>query len=193
MADVVKDYTLTVMLPAKSTYPEIERLFAPLKEQGLKEVESEGIQRKNIFIEPSLDIRYQGQSYELAIPFSADYLEKFHHSHKNLYGYANEGGEVEIVNLRVKATGKVEKPILPQITGSPIEDPSSALLYKRKVFFSNGQKNTHFFAGDKLAFGNVINGPAVVIRSDTTILIGINDTALVDRFANLIITIGESQ
>jgi len=190
MADVVKDYSLTVMLPAKSTYSEIEKLFVPLKEQGQKKIESEGIQRKNIFIEPSLDIRYQGQSYELAIPFSTDYLEKFHHTHKDLYGYANEGGDVEIVNLRVKAIGKVEKPILPQLTGSPIENPSSAFLYKRKVFFSNGPQNTHFYDGDKLAFGNMITGPAIVLRSDTTVLISNDDIAQVDRFANLIIEIG---
>jgi N-methylhydantoinase A len=191
MADVVKDYSLTVMLHGKSPYSEIDRMLAPLKENGQKEVESEGIPRKNIFIETSLDIRYQGQSYELNIPFSTDFLKKFHKTHNNLYGYANEGGEVEIVNLRVKVIGKVEKPILPQLTGSQIEDPSSALVYEKEVYFSNGQQKTPFYSGEKLLFGNVIPGPAIVLRPDTTVLIGQDDIAKVDRFANLIIKVSK--
>jgi N-methylhydantoinase A len=191
MADVVKDYSLTVMIPGETTFSEIYKLFEPLKRQGQKEVESEGIPRKNIILESSLDMRYLGQSYELTIPFSEEFLVKFHKAHNDYYGYANVGLEIEIVNLRVKAIGKVEKPSLPQLSGSPIDDPSSALLYERNVFFPNGLEKTRFYAGDELAFGNVITGPAIVLRSDTTILLGINDTAQVDRFANLIIVVGE--
>jgi N-methylhydantoinase A/oxoprolinase/acetone carboxylase beta subunit len=59
------------------------------------------------------------------------------------------------------------------------------------VFFSKGLQKTRFYDGDNLAFGNVISGPAIILRADTTIFIGINDIAQVDRFANLIIEVGK--
>jgi N-methylhydantoinase A len=191
MADVVKDYSLTVMMPGDSPILEIERLFTSLNQQGQKEIAAEGIPKKNIIVEPLLDVRYFGQSYELTIPFSPDYLDEFHQTHNELYGYANKSGEVEIVNLRVKAVGLVEKPALPRISDSPVEDSSPAILHEKKVLFFSGQHKTRFYTGDRLKFGNVINGPAIILRPDTTILIGISDTAQVDRFANLIIKIGE--
>jgi N-methylhydantoinase A len=191
MADVVKDYSLTVMLPGDSPISEINKLLTALNQQGQKEIASEGIPKKNITVEPSLDIRYHGQSYELTIPFTPDFLDIFHQAHNELYGYANSSGEVEIVNLRVKAIGQVEKPALPFLSSSPLEDSSFAILHEKKVLFSSGQQKTRFYAGDKLKYGNVIKGPAIILRPDTTILIGINDTAQVDQFANLIITIGE--
>jgi N-methylhydantoinase A len=191
MADVVKDYSLTVMMPGDSPISEINKLFTSLNQQGQKEIADEGIPKKNIMVEPSLDIRYYGQSYELTIPFTPDYLDKFHQVHNELYGYANNSGEVEIVNLRVKAIGQVEKPTLPRLSDPPEKDSSSAILHEKKVLFSSGQQKTRFYDGDRLKYGNVIMGPAIVLRPDTTILIGISDTAQVDQFANLIITIGE--
>jgi N-methylhydantoinase A len=191
MADVVKDYSLTVMVPGKIPFSEIKKLFKPIIKLGQKEIENEGIPKKNIFIEPSLDIRYRGQSYELTIPFLKEFISKFHQLHNDLYGYANPDGEIEVVNLRVKAIGKVAKPSIPKLHGPGIEDPSPALLKKRDVHFSNGYQKTKYFSGDKLAFGNIITGPAIILRSDTTILITKNDQAQVDSFANLIITIGE--
>jgi N-methylhydantoinase A len=191
MADVVKDYSLTVMMPGDSPISEINKLIKSLSQQGQKEIAAEGIPKKNITIESSLDMRYYGQSYELTIPFTPVYLDEFHQVHNELYGYANNNGEVEIVNLRVKAIGQVEKPTLPCLSGSPVEDSSFAILHEKKVLFSSGQQNTRFYDGDRLKYGNVIIGPAIVLRPDTTILISMHDTAQVDQFANLIITIGE--
>jgi N-methylhydantoinase A len=66
-ADVVKDYVQTVMQPGATPYSELETLMAPLIEQGRAEVLAEGAPAA-IMVEPLLDMRYQGQSYELTIP-----------------------------------------------------------------------------------------------------------------------------
>jgi len=192
MADVVKDYSLTIMLPGNTLFKDIKKLFVPLTKQGEKEIKSEGIPKKNIILEQSLDMRYYGQSYELTIPFTKKFIQQFHHRHNELYGYANEGGKIEIVNLRVKAIGQVNKPNLPELPDTPKKDPSPALLYKNRVYFSSGNIRIPFYNGEKLITGNMIIGPAIVLRPDTTILIGKYDTAQVDRFSNLIIDVGEN-
>ena len=41
-----------------------------------------------------------------------------------------------------------------------------------------------------MSFGDELQGPAVIIQEDTTIVLGVNDRAQVDVHANLIINIG---
>jgi N-methylhydantoinase A/oxoprolinase/acetone carboxylase beta subunit len=52
---------------------------------------------------------------------------------------------------------------------------------------------TPFYRGEDLQSGNWISGPAVIVRADTTILIGRTDVANVDGLGNVWITVGEEQ
>lgn len=192
MADVVKDYSLTVMIPGDTEFKELESLFNPIVQQGNKEIADEGIDEQKISLEMSLDMRYFGQSYELSIPFSSGFVEKFHLVHQDLYGYANEGEAVEIVNLRVKAVGHVDKPNIPRLPDAMSEASSHAIINESPVYFTDGKIKTPFYEGEKLNFGNIVDGPAIILRPDTTILIGKNDSAQVDQFGNLIIDIGKN-
>ena len=60
----------------------------------------------------------------------------------------------------------------------------------RKVLFAEGECEVPFYEAERLQPGNRIEGPAVVIRSDTTVLVPALDHAEVDGFLNLIITVG---
>ena len=46
------------------------------------------------------DLRYRGQSFELAVPLGGDLAERFHRAHEERYGYADRGREVELVAVR---------------------------------------------------------------------------------------------
>jgi len=63
-------------------------------------------------IERSVDLRYQGQSYELNVPLFINPIENFHQEHKRIYGYATPEREVEVVTLRVQARERLAKPKL---------------------------------------------------------------------------------
>jgi N-methylhydantoinase A/oxoprolinase/acetone carboxylase beta subunit len=105
-----------------------------------------------------------------------------------MYGYAEENAPFEIVNLRVRLLGPVEKPKLePRPVGNA--DPRQALMHRREVQFAGQKITTPFFAGESLEPGNFIPGPAIVQRLDTTVLIGQTDTASVDGFGNLLISV----
>ena len=55
--------------------------------------------------EYGLDLRYRGQSFEIAIPesFRLGVIEDFHARHEALYGWRLDSREVELVNLRARA------------------------------------------------------------------------------------------
>ena len=189
VADVVKDYSQTVMLPGDIDQSKIITALTSLIEIGERDMRCEGIAEESTFIERYLDMRYRGQSYELQIPFSANILEQFHSTHHQEYGYSRPGIAVEIVNVRIRVIGKVIRPrLLPQLLNEP--DPSPALVEFRLIYHSRDQINVPFYRGEMLIPGNQIPGPAIVFRSDTTVLIDRNDHAWVDSYHNLVITIG---
>jgi len=60
----------------------------PLREVG--ELPAEG----------EADLRYHGQSFELAVPLGPSLEERFHRLHEERYGYADRGRELELVAVR---------------------------------------------------------------------------------------------
>ncbi len=50
--------------------------------------------------EGDADLRYQGQSFELTVPFGPGLAERFHQAHEARYGYADRARELEVVAVR---------------------------------------------------------------------------------------------
>lgn len=195
-ADIIKDYSQTVMIPGDTPTLEITSLFKPLLACAWDDLIAEGLHKDDILLEPSLDLRYVGQSYELSIPWRNDVpLMKvdFHSAHQRAYGYALQDAPLEIVNLRVKAVGKVKPPeIRPR--GESSADPSPAFMGARRVIAgfeknSPASMDVPLYRFELLLPGNSITGPALIVREDTTVFIPPGDKALVDPYGNLVISI----
>jgi N-methylhydantoinase A len=193
-ADVAKEYSLTVMLPGRTKRAEIDRLMHPMAERGINEIQAEGFDLPDIQIERYLDMRYVGQSYELTIPLSRedkdedDYPGRFHLQHQRTYGFKRITADMEIVNLRVRAKGFVSPPRFPKRRdGGP--DPAHALIGYRKVIFPAHTLDIPIYHSEKLVPGNMISGPALIVRDDTTILLEHRDRGMVDSFENIEIEI----
>ena len=186
-AEVIKDYVQTIMRPGNTPFSELERLIAPLVEQGRDDVVAEGVPVDNITIEPLLDMRYRGQSYELTIPFSPDFGEAFHAVHAQTYGHSEPGVPVEIVNVRLRAIGTLAQPVLPKVELSPSESPVP--FEKRPVVLAAGVSDVPFYLGKDLQPGQQLNGPAVITQPDTTVFIGPDEGLNVDTYRNLIIEV----
>jgi N-methylhydantoinase A len=189
-ADVIKDYVQTVMLAGDTDYERLARLIAPLAERGAAEIEAEGVSPERISLHRQLDIRYAGQSYELTVPLTPNLVQDFHAAHHRAYGHSDPAAPIEIVNLRLKAVGAVTRPALP--AGEAGEaDPGQALLARRPLVTEEGLMDAPFYRGEKLRPGHRITGPAVIVQSDTTILLGAGDVAEVDGRFNLVVEIKE--
>ncbi len=87
LADAVRDYARTVMLPGDAIGT-LADTFAELEQRGVAEFAAEDMQGK---AERSLDIRYRRQGYELNVPYDqqspADAIAAFHQQHLQRYGF----------------------------------------------------------------------------------------------------------
>ena len=111
-ADVVKELSRTVLLPAENTLAHAGRwksILQSLESQGRRILQTEGFAAKKMRFQRGLDMRYCGQAYELNVPADGDILTGFHRAHELRYGYHNQSTKVEIVNVRCRAIGVTEK------------------------------------------------------------------------------------
>lgn len=190
MADVIKDYSHTVMLKAhRTSVEELRALFSPLEEQALNEMDEEGIGRGSVVMEHLLDVRYVGQSYELMIPFGDDFVHKFHQAHEKNYGYKDTNKNLEIVNIRVRARGVPEKPSLEKKPYGGQRAQEEALLKYETIIFDSKEIHTPVYQRQRLLPGNRIPGPALVVEYTSTTVIPPFARAEVDEFGNLLLEI----
>jgi N-methylhydantoinase A len=188
LADILKDYSLTVMLGGEGTSSrEIGDLFLPIEKRGRNELVEEGLGRDTIALERYLDMRYRGQSHEIVIPFTDDYIGSFHEHHERLFGYKNPGREVEIVNIRLRARGVPEKPEVVPLPDAGPELVTGATLGEREVVFRSRAVRSRVVLREKLLPGNLIRSPAVVVEYSATTVIPPGWLARVDGYRNLVI------
>ena len=188
VADVVKDYAKTILrATATIAFEELEAIVSLLKEQGVYEMKEEGIAEEGISAEASLDMRYLGQSYELRVPFGRDFPSRFHDLHRRSYGYANPTREMEIVTVRLRIAGSVEKPPMPRMDGEGTPDPQAACVGERKVFLEDRWMTIPVFAREALREGNRIEGPALVVEMSATTVLAPRWEGTVDGLGNLVL------
>ena len=187
-ADVVKDYVQTLMLPEDTSYDALARHLEPLADRGQREVAADGVPLSRITLHRELDMRYQGQSYELTVPLSPHFADVFHRAHHQVYGHSEPAAPVEVVNLRLRAVGAVTRPPLLQAEAGP-PDPSAALDGYRPVVIGSSLAQVPFYWGGRLSPGNVIAGPAVIVQPDTTVFLSPGDRATMDGLYNLVIQV----
>jgi 5-oxoprolinase (ATP-hydrolysing) len=193
LAPIVKDYVQTVMLTTQELDTEaLERLFAPLEAQGRADMERE---RQTLVSQNSIqvsfqrlyDLRYTGQSYELTTPDAgslAETLVRFHALHEQRYGHSHPEQSVQLVAVRIKAVLQPPQPALPTTpyAGSSTEH---ALLGERPMIFAGGEHIARLYERERLRHGNHITGPALLVQSDSTILLPPNWEAEVDAYGNV--------
>ena len=188
-ADFVKDYVQTVMLKNAPSDCELDASFTPLIDLGTSDLLSNNFDPSSILLQQFIDARYAGQSYELSVPYSPDWRQDFHNAHQQNYGYQHVNANIEVVNLKVRAIGITCPPIIPARAFSN-NDPRAAFIGYREIIYPDVPIKCPIYQYDGLKPGNCIKGPAIIIRPDTTVLIGARDNALVDNYMNLMISVG---
>ena len=203
MADIVKDYSRTIMLRGDDINQErLEVEFATLEIQAREDLEQEGLDVGRASAQRSLDVRYIGQSYELTVDYpSAAFragrsrrrdptraiAKVFHRAHKRRFGYSDSAEPLELVNLRLKMVFPVEVP-MPEPEDLAGESPEEARTGEAEVVFPEGDFATPLFLRERLHWGNRISGPALVLQMDSTTVIPPGWVAEVDWLRNLVIT-----
>jgi N-methylhydantoinase A len=183
MADIVRDYSRTVMLPAAAG--KIDPHFADLEARGAEEFREDGLVGES---DRSADLRYVGQGYELNVPAGQAMLSAFHDLHRKRFGHADPSKAVEIVNVRVRMTARtppVELPYRLPRSG----DGSRALLNARKIFFDGGWLEGKVYDRHLLLPGDSFSGPALITEYSATTVLPPGCGATVDGFGNIVMEV----
>ncbi len=191
LADVIKDYSRTVMItidrqPGISR--RVEEEFSRLEKRAARELGSEGFLSSYVKLIRSLAMRYRGQSFELEIVAAGDLgecVEAFHRAHQERYGHADPHRVVEIVSVRLRGVGVTEKPELERarrVKRLKAPQDRSALVWI-------GEKRRRVSVYDRAGLrpGVVVDAPAIITEYGSTTLVPPGWRASVDRYFNLVL------
>ncbi len=189
VADVQRDYVQTVMMDAETPYAEIQDRVQRIADRGRREVEQEGVKPDQVRVSHQLEARYVGQAYELEVPLSEAWVERFHAAHERQYGYSDPGLSVQIVNLRVRVSGAVgARRTHSHAAPAPLEEPEPTYVYLGDD--PETARQALQYDGAALAPGEQLAGPALLYYPDTTVLLEATDRMRVDAQRNLVIEVG---
>ncbi|MFH1320064.1 MAG: hydantoinase/oxoprolinase family protein [Bacteroidota bacterium] len=200
LGDLKHDYIRSYLTPfSKIEKSHFLELFNQMKDKGIETLIKEGVGEDNIEFHPVLDLRYVGQYHEVQLSvtwedvasFDIEKIHKaFHKEHNRLFGYSleEEDTEIEMINVRLRVIGEIEKPKFIKETQSaiPLE---TALKEKRQVYIpeSNEVEEVPVYDGELSLNGNTISGPAIIEKVNTSIFVSESYDCLVDEFGSFIV------
>ena len=196
IADVVKDYSRTVMLRGDDLdRNRLEEEFHGMEQQARAELVDEGLRADDMTPRRFLDVRYVGQSFELTVDcpplvehgdLTPGISSDFYEAHLQRFGYADAALPIEVVNLRLKLELAMDKPELEPASNQG-SDSGPAVIGNAEVVFADGPVATTLYNRDLLQTGNQITGPALLLQLDTTIVVPPGWNGEVDAYGNLIL------
>ena len=109
----------------------------------------------------------------------------FHQQHVAHYGHADPKAPVEIVNLRVEATGRLDTPTIAAEDRRPQSPPSP--VRNRKAIMGQNQSAGEVPIYDRasLGEGQSLAGPAIVVQRDSTTIVLAGQLATAGPFGTL--------
>jgi N-methylhydantoinase A len=114
-ADLKNSAAKSLMMPmARAVGDEVERDFQDLERSARTFLDNSDTSIERVYADRWADVRYIGQSHEVAVPIRADGVDlaavyaDFERLHERFYG-TRLGDPAEIVNLRVTITGQVPR------------------------------------------------------------------------------------
>ena len=191
-ADLFHDYSRPLIKRVDTIDPIIlENLFQEMEQEGQETLEQEEIPKEKQRYLRTLDLRYEGQGYELNIktesPFTSksiiQSLKAFHLKHRDIYGYFSEEEPVEVINAKLRVIGLLEKPrIQENFKGS-----SETGYGSRKVFFENQREWVDTVVLQRSQLSKEGEGPLIIEQYDSTTVVYQDWSCHQDRHGNLIL------
>jgi N-methylhydantoinase A len=175
----------------------MDAIWRELAEEADRDLAREGIAPERRRLVRLADLRYAKQGFELTLEAPAGALdpaamtrlvEGFHTTHERLYTFAERATPVEIVTLRLRSIGLVDKIALPEVAAAPDAAPP---VHEWRSLRLDDTRHEHapVYRREVLLAGHRIRGPAIVDQLDTTTLIFPRQEAQIDRHGNLILSL----
>ena len=153
----------------------LNRRLAELEAAARTMLENAGLPEADRSIERSADCRYTRQAYELTVPLGEGRVTRallealadgFHDRHLRTYGHKNPDEAVQMVNVRVTATGR-----LPGVEFHADVEDGAASAGEREVVFGERVRCPVVARGELPAGAEGRPGPFIVEEMDCTIAV----------------------
>lgn len=167
---------------------ELAGLWCEMVERGREVLAGEGVARADMTFTPQLDLHYKGQWFDiiisldermLAAPDLAEVARLFHVAHETQFGYQTEEMPIEVLNVRLTASGTVSKHDVGWALEA-METGKDSLVGHREIWSPAHRRmlKAEIHSAACLGPGDEISGPAVV-EMDTTSLVVLDEFDLV--------------
>lgn len=191
-SDVRMSFRRTRILHALSeSAAQIGVVFSELDEQAKEWASRYGLTVRQSSLERSVDMRYRGQNYELAVPVATGKLRikmdslvsRFQQEHERTYGYRFVDAAAELVTMCV--TVRIPSLKLPLERMIAQTAPCKRIETRLVHFPGDGYVSTPIYRRNDLSPGVELRGPAIVEQTDSTTMILGGQEARVDEWGNL--------
>ena len=168
--------------------------FAGLQHDSERWFERESVPKDARRTAWSASLRYEHQGFELTVDWPGTVVDdaavretvrRFHELHRATYTFAQEDTPVEIVTLRVDASGSLPQPKLTEL--APGGDPAAAIVKRQAIHLDSGIVEAPIYDRARLSAGARIAGPAIVTQLDATTLLLPHQTAEMHPTGSLIV------
>ncbi len=168
-ADLKAEWSRTLPTAGAVGDDEARRTLEALRADAEAWLTAEDVPSADRSIQEVALLRYAGQGSELAVPFGggvAAAVAGFITAHQGQYGFVLDAA-VELVTLRVEATGALPEAVMPSLSPGAMPPPLRTL----PVHFAGGTADTPLYDRAALPAGAGFAGPAILLQLDATTLI----------------------
>jgi N-methylhydantoinase A len=181
---------------AETDEAQVIEILEEMAAQTSEELQAEGIAPADISISFELDVRYEGQAFDVPLSIDPETLResglaavqaRFDTEHERLFTF-NMNSQHELVNLRAVAVGpavELGQFNLPEGDGNP----QAAKMREHELWADGEMKPATMYDRSRLRAGDIIPGPAIIVEMDSTTLIEADCTGTVDTVGNILINL----
>ncbi|EPY76320.1 5-oxoprolinase [Camelus ferus] len=199
LADVVHEAQEPCSLSyAPETFVQLDQRLSRLEEQCVDALRAQGFPRSQISTESFLHLRYQGTDCALMVsahqhpatarsPRAGDFGAAFVERYMREFGFIIPERPVVVDDVRVRGTGH---------SGLCLENVPKAQSGPPRVdkmtqcFFEGGYQETPVYLLGELGYGHKLQGPCLIIDSNSTILVEPGCQAEVTEMGDIRISVG---
>lgn len=199
--DVIHDFAQTWVIELASVDPaRLTENFHELERRGYAALERDGFGPDAAVLQRTCELRFAGQEHTVEAPVAQGDLtaedvsslaKTFGDLHEQLYGHRMDD-PVELVTLRLRAVGVVNRPQIPRVSEAGADTADAARVGHRLVHTHPGEPPIRYgvYRREKLGRGSTIAGPAVVEEHTATTVLNTGDLLEVGEHGEILITIG---